>query len=365
MFERKQNRVSESSTSLVKSVLLIALLAILSVAVSAQKLPEGDARNEAFRNHFQKVVSLNADIKDFEGMDIGRSYNLPDAKTDRLEVGDDHGIWGHEFKKFYGISYEAWLQGQALPTPTPTATPTPNPTATRLPSTFQSSDSGVSFWDSIPWFWLFWILVAVLILGLLYLAYWLFKRSPTGWRPVVTGGAVSDDHADTIMRNRGRSRGMELIPGSIERVRLFGPWLTRHHGVPVSIPHNYNAERAYRARFRKQNGTEVVGYMLQGCGNDVAAGHWYTGLPGSRVEEGWDTPPTQPITPTQTNPASMVSEATPVVEEKIEEGVIKFELRKAGEDQPAMARLEGIDESGDNTIEIKSGKITIRYTPRS
>ncbi len=167
MFERMKNRVSESSTSLFVSVLLIALLAILSVAVSAQKLPENDSRNENFRVHFQKIISLNSEIKNFNVMDVGKEYKLPENKNDKLESGDSNGIWGREFKKFYGISYEAWLQGQALPTPSPTATApaTPLPTFTPLSSGFQSPNSGVGFWDSIPWFW---IILFLLIFAILF-----------------------------------------------------------------------------------------------------------------------------------------------------------------------------------------------------
>ena len=78
-------------------------LALTVSSVQAQELPANHPRNAEFRDHFQKVVKANPTVSDFEKMQPGAAYFLPLGNTDALETGDTKGIWGREFRKFYGF----------------------------------------------------------------------------------------------------------------------------------------------------------------------------------------------------------------------------------------------------------------------
>lgn len=155
--------------------------------------------------------------------------------------------------------------------------------------------------NTIPNSFWWWLLAFVVLAALILFGRWLYERSPTEWRPVVTGGIRDEAHAAEVLQQHA-PRGGTLIQGSQRRVRLSGPWLTQHAGIPIPVPHRFNNERAWYGRFRMPNGTERESYMLAGCGNDVSAGARYIMLPGASVAEGWgeevQTPPIPPSPPT-------------------------------------------------------------------
>lgn len=314
------------------SLLTFALfMAIVSFIVQAQELPKNDKRNPMFESWFQQVVTLNPGIKDFHKMLPGTVYNLPDGKTDTLQSGDSNGIWGREFKKWYGISYEDFIAGKAVPTPTPMSSPSPPPSVV-------VSESSMS-----P----LWFLLLLLLLPLI--GFLLYKKSPTRWRPMVAGGVDDARALELLNRQATRSRAT-VVPGSQERVRLYGIWGTQHRGIPIPIPHDYDGERAWRARFRMPDGIERVGYMLQGCGNDVSAGAWYVRFPGARVEEGWGDESPATVSPViarpRTEPAVRITTPTATQSpiSSVEETTRRFvSFVPANGSGPNMLRWHGID----------------------
>ncbi len=179
---------------------LLTLLAVVSIAALAQTLPAGDARNDQFRAHFQEVVRLNPQVRDFYRMQEGQVYLLPDGRTDTLETGDTRGIWGREYGKFYNnpvTSGPAIVPGGIQPNETQ-----------RLNDYFDREA---------------------------------LSRHATRVGPVESGTIVGDG---TIGYANGEER----------------PY---HVATPL---------RAYRARFRMQDGTEKTFITLQGCMNPVNSG---------------------------------------------------------------------------------------------
>lgn len=332
---------------IVVRVLLVVLITLLvATPLVAQELPAGDARNTEFRNHILEIVGSNPTIYDFNRMLVGTKYQLPSGGSDILEDGDRNGIWGREFRKFYGVPYEDFLARKVVPIPTPL------PMVPPVVMTFapMSPDIPVRVVRDFDWAWGVAALVVLLFCVLIFLGWWLVDR-PTSWRPVVPGGATNDRHAVELLTQQATRRHATLVQGSQERVRLHGFWAVRHAGVPVPVPHRYNAERAWRARFRMENGTECVGYMLQGCGNDVVfGGAWYSALPGARVEEGWGEEPIvvpTPVlvsTPTVPEPTPAPVPLTPDVvpePEPTQVEPISVEYRKGTADQPALIQVKG------------------------
>jgi len=211
----------------------------------------------------------------------------------------------------------------------------------------------------VDYSWLWWIPLFLFFI-LVLIVYGLSKKSPTQWRPIVPGG-VSDNQATDLFLAQAYERYWTLVPGTQSKVRLSGIWGTKHRGIPVPVPHRYVQERAFRAMFQMLNGTQKEGFMLQGCGNDVHSGAWYIPFPGASVLEGWGEEVTVATTQ-QINPSISAVEQ---VSHPVEKDEIKFEMRRASDGQPAMVRLSGVDEKGDNTFEVKPGVVIIRYTPRS
>lgn len=207
--------------------------------------------------------------------------------------------------------------------------------------------------------WMFWLFILAVIF---FWMLWMYKRKGTEWRPMVEGGARTDEQVRSILERQASDMGATLIQGSQTKVRLSGVWGTQHRGIPVPVPHRYDQVRAWRARFRMPNMTEREGFMLQECGNDITYhGAWYVPLAGVRVEEGWgenEGVVTHPIV------APAANEPT-TEQDHFVEGVVKFEFRSAHGEQPAMVRLTGVDEKSNNTIEVREGEITVRFTSRS
>jgi len=205
--------------------------------------------------------------------------------------------------------------------------------------------------------WLYW-LIGLMFLSLI--AFWFYTRNPIQWRPMVPGGLRNDAEADRRFEQYATAHRTTMVPGSRQKVRLFGIWNTQHRGIPVLVPHNYTGERAWRARFIMPNGMEETGVMTQECGNDVTIqGTRYVPGDRARIEEGWGNEAQVPA-PVET-PAPV---PVPVPAEVVEEGTVKFEIRQPTGDQPAMVRMSGIDENSNATVEVKSGEISFRFIPK-
>lgn len=206
-------------------VLLVASSGIIQVL--AQNLPVNDPRNEEFLQHFVQIRNLNPTVKDFNKMDVGYTYGLPNDQTDHLEIGDTNGIWGREFQKFYGISYEEFLRG-------------------RNPAPADPTTSGPAF---IP-------------------------------------GGIRPDETDRLRRHfDGFPNLVRISP--VESGTITGEGEVRYsngtiqrHTITTPIP-------AYQARYRRSDGTEEVVQTLQRCMNPLNNGgtvyRGFTFTPGSSV----------------------------------------------------------------------------------
>lgn len=193
--------------------LTLMILAALSVSTWAQDLPLGDPRNDEFRRHFIQVRALNPNVQNFNKMDVGASYNLPNNGTDALTAVDTNGIWGREFHKFYGISYQQFLAGTPASTPDPT----------------------------------------------------------TSGPPVVQGG-IRPEETDRLRRHFDSLPNLTRV-GPVEAGTISGEGTvgysngtTQHHVITKPMP-------AYQARYRNNaTGAEEVIQTLQKCMNPVTSG---------------------------------------------------------------------------------------------
>lgn len=256
-----------------------------------------------------------------------------------------------------------------VPAPTPTITPTPSPSPSPKQDPGGQNPSGVE----IPW-WFWWLLVIIAaIAGVVLIGRWLYNRNGTTWRPRVPGG-VNDQTAEQRFNRYAQRRRAIVISGSVRKVRLYGVWLTDHRNF-IPIPHRYDGARAYAARFRMENGMEREGIMLQGCGNDVSSGAWYTALPGARIEEGWGDENSQTSTTTPTPAAEVVPEPVDTkvepkdeIIEDDESNVFSLKVRRPTEDRPeGFVEILGLDPKSDNAdLSVdRSGKVklTLRFNP--
>lgn len=243
----------------------------------------------------------------------------------------------HEGEILNGVNSDGlvpFIDGSVI-APSPSPSPTPAPV------------SNEPYWfEKIPW-WLWLLLLAIpasILFG--FLLNWLYRQSPTEWRPIIRGGIPPDNNVELWMNEHAYLRGATVITGSVRKVRLYGVWGTKHRGVPFSVPHRYNGERAYVARFRMKNGVERDGVMLQGCGNDVASGTWYTEYPGARIEKGWGdenssdpkppTPTPTPATPTRDQQMAVpTTEIVPVKTPSLRSG---RDSDLHGEDEPVVVK---------------------------
>jgi hypothetical protein len=92
-------------------------------------------------------------------------------------------------------------------------------------------------------------------------------------------------------------------------------------------------------------------------------------VPGAdaRIEEGWgeEVRATIPVAEAAPAPPAVPEVAEAETEMVAEDGTVKFEIRQATGDQPAMVRMSGIDENANATFEVKSGEVSFRFTPKA
>jgi hypothetical protein len=290
------------------------------------------------------------------------------------------------------------IKGQACSTPTPATTPT-----------LASTD-----WFQSNWLWI--ILALLTIAAVLFAIDWKRKRRRrleeaartaaseaearaaalarerlltqdpiTSGTPFVPGGIEPtetvrlenffDAQAETRYSQRNPGSGNTVRPariGPIEAGTIAGEGMVGYLGGDMRPRRITTPIRAYQARYRFQDGTEEVLQCLQGCMNPVGyGGEIYRGFvfTADAIAVPVPTPPVVAVAPLPAAPAPVV-EVLPAIalatdEPTVEDGVVKFEIRKATADNPAMVRMTGVDETDDNTIELRPGIIILRFIPRN
>lgn len=256
--------------------------------------------------------------------------------------------------------------------------------------------AGWSKTDLERWFWLL-LLFALffLVLGMLVYVYQ-SRQDAVSSGPAIVPGGVAPEHAparfqEMAARLNTNRTGSELSAHNFQVIssqagRMWGVLNVRYSNGQET-PRRLDGDRAYRAEVRFPNGKTETLYMLQGCGNDLRYGGISRYLPGPdfRFEADPEPAAAPPIVPTE-QPASVepivaqpVVSSEPVasgvqptgefVREKdapvaavvSEPSVVRFEIRSATAERPAMVHMVGIDETKDSTVEIKPGEVTFRY----
>lgn len=361
--------------SFVRVLLVVVLALLVATPLVAQELPAGDARNSQFRVHMTEIVRENPQVSDFHRMRVGTEYLLPSGYIEILQKGDKNGIWGREFQKTYGVSYEKYLEDKAVPTPEPTSVPT-------VISTFVPAPVTELPIDEDRWFWFAVLVFASLVM--LFVAWWVLRdkeerKNPTTSGPaVVPGGITSAEPArlESYFQDQATSQVAAGTPppvrvSPIEEGMISGRGMVGY--ADHARRHRINpAQPGYRATFRFADGSERVLMSLQGCMNPCFAGQGMSGftfVPGRVVVpvpvaaapvslEPTSTPVTPVVTPTTVVPTPVALVPEPV------DDFVKLEIRPATEDQPAMVRMIGVDETQACTYEVRPGSVTFRYTPR-
>lgn len=157
--------------------------------------------------------------------------------------------------------------------------PTPNPKngafVPPAPIDFGNGD------EIAKWFW-----IVVLTLVLFFILYKIFsarrknkESDPVGsGQPQVQGG-VDDGHAMQRAMNIANANGINpLKVTNIQKGRFFGRARVFYADKPNGIMKRFNGEEGYRGIILRTNGEEEGVFFLQGCGNDVRQGNFFTGL---------------------------------------------------------------------------------------
>jgi hypothetical protein len=368
--------------------LVVVFLAVLLLAASAmaQNLPPGDSRNAKFLEHWIAVVAENPQIRDFRNMPDGTKYYLPDFTVDQLKPGK-YGIWGQEFAKVYGVSYEEFQRTGVV------AQPKPEMKGETKTQTIQQQNIDNASGN-----------------------YQFHLRD--GWLPLAAFLALIAYALISTRRNKERERERELaldpvtsgpamVPGGIqpnetERLTSFfdaharQTWTARSiPGFEGQVPDRisaiemgplsgggevlYNDERewrprrlssprdGYQARYRFPNGAEVLFQTFVGCMNPVRSSYGELMMGFTFTPRQVVVPAPQPIVTPAPHPAQATALSLPPAPEPTKPGTLKFELRALDGAQPAMVRLTGVNPYGNNTVEFDETEnaVTIRFTPAS
>lgn len=390
---------------------LIFVLALVATPVLAQDLPTGDSRNSAFREHFQKIVAANPTTSDFQKMQPGAVYRLPDGTTDELRSGDSKGIWGREFEKWYGIPYEDFLERNRQPDEPPVKPlACPDGEVGTPPNCLKPyvTTTTVTVW---PW----WLMpLALAFLALLVFAWSLYNslkregtrrneaedenaglqrqlnaaererelnRNPvTSGPPMVPNGVTQETAPAALQAVAARQYADETgnTPTTITqfeiieqvRGRGYGVMQVSYRGVPAAN-RRLNGDIVYRAVIRYPNNGEVREvYMLQGCGNDLRySGASYT--PGNEFRFEPDTATESAVAPQQL-PAAPVAAVVPMAtpaptaQDAVRQGDVRLEVRPADGDRPRMIRITGGESTGGFSVDVGDGlgDVVLRVFPR-
>lgn len=245
-----------------------------------------------------------------------------------------------------------------------------------------------------------WFLAA--LLAALAVAFWYIflcsRRDPVSSGPAIVPGGVAPENAPArfqemaarlhTYRTRSELSAQNFRVISSQAGRIWG-LLNVRYSDGQEIPRRLTGDRAYRAEVCFPDGKAETLYMLQGCGNDLRYGGISRYIPGPEFrfeadpEPTIEAPPAVPVVqPTSAEPvvaqpavpqgpavvAAGVQPNGEFVREKdappvlvAEPSVVRFEIRSATDGKPAMVRMFGINETMDNSVEIKPGEVTFRY----
>jgi len=228
-----------------------------------------------------------------------------------------------------------------------------------------------------PWYLLLVLIAAAIII-------YLFNRmlnapAASSGTPYVPGGVnaiTATDRFRQMASNQNYNRTGQSMPLNsftiLEQTagRIWGI-LNVRYANHEEVLRRLDGAKAFRAKVRFPDQHEETLYMLQACGNDLRYGGISRYLPGPefRFEADGETvrPEPAPVAPAPTAPQpapAPVQEPTEKSSVPAEDGTMKFEIKKAGDGQPAMVRMTGVDEKSDTAVEIRDGQITVRFTPR-
>lgn len=261
----------------------------------------------------------------------------------------------------------------------PSFTPLPEPKVERV----------IHVLDKVP-NWMWWLLALLGLIALVLVAYLIYnarvlEADPVTARPPVVRGGVNHETAPVTFqqmaaRNAGHRPAEATRPTVYQNFTILNMTAGRIWGVlnvryadGRETPRRLNGDRAYRAevRFPEENRTETL-YMLQGCGNDLRYGGISRYLPGPEFRFEADheivAPTPAPATSVSTATGSITSEpVVPPVQptESIpvpveQQGVVRFEFRRATNGKPAMVRLSGI-ETEEFDFSVGPDGTTLRY----
>ncbi|MCC7160621.1 hypothetical protein IT399_02800 [Candidatus Nomurabacteria bacterium] len=264
----------------------------------------------------------------------------------------------------------------ALQSPTTVSKPWPTPAPVVVEDTMGSKLHWLSEWL----FW--WILIPAIVAVLAFYLFGLFlsardkrrerreeeqelSQDPVSSGPAVVPGGIEYTETarlESYFQDQASSQSHSINPpvriSPIEEGVISGSGMVGYADRARRRRIN-PAQPGYRARFRFSDGSERVLMSLQACMNPCTYGEGLSGftfVPG-RIAVPAPEPAPVSVTPTRVTPSSPTDHP--------EEGVVRFELRKATAGQPAMVRITGVDETGDNTVELRSNVLIFRYTPRS
>lgn len=237
-----------------------------------------------------------------------------------------------------------------------------------------------------------WFLVALLVA--LAVAFWYIflcsRRDPVSSGPAIVPGGVAPENAPArfqemaarlhTYRTRSELSAQNFRVISSQAGRMWGV-LNVRYANGEETPRQLQGDRAYRAEVCFPDGKAETLYMLQGCGNDLRYGGISRYIPGPEfrfeadpepvVEAPPAVPVAQPVVPqgpavvaagVQPNGEFVREKDVPMVAPVAESPVVRFEIRSATDGKPAMVRMVGVDEAGDNSVDIKPGEVTFRYT---
>lgn len=257
-------------------------------------------------------------------------------------------------------------------------------------TTFLPQSATTVRWSEVGLDRLVWTLLALVFLFLFIFWYVLLRsrRDPVSSGPAIVPEGVAPENAparfqEMAARLNANRTGLELSGQNFQIISSQGGciWgvLNVRYANGQEIPRQLNGNRAYRAEVRFPDGKTETLYMLRGCGNDLRYGGISRYLPGPDFRFEADPEPVvvpPPIVPAEQPAVSQESTATggvqpngefvrekdaPVAAVVNEPSVVRFEIRKSTDAQPAMVRITGINEGEDTTVEIKPGEVTFRY----
>jgi hypothetical protein len=282
-----------------KCVRWMFLVLLMAAPLAGQELPAGDPRNVAFRALMNQIVADNGGVKDFMRMPVGTEYNLPDGTRDRLEDGDDHGIWGREFVKLYGTPYSTFLETKTVTTSAPEV---------HKPISVESVPIEIA--ETMPWYQtalLPWLALAATVVVLTYIIARLSRdraveeretrerelvQDPVTSGPPIVAGGVQANEADRLSRTLEAAAVADYVrlnPGvdrQTVRVERIGPveeGMISGEGMvgyaDRARPRRIDPPQAgFRARFRFPDGREDLLMSLQGCMNPCFYGEGLSGF---------------------------------------------------------------------------------------